>query len=353
MKTNITLEQVLAMRQPICEKSYNQSKKRWDSIAKPLHSLGKMEDVIMQIAGITGDSNVCLDRKALIVMCADNGVVEEGVTQTGQEVTTIVSNNFLKERATASIMCKMAHADIFPVDIGVASDTEIINKKIAYGTKNMTQGPAMTREQAIQAVETGIHMVYELRDKGYKIIATGEMGIGNTTTSSAIASVLLELPAETVTGKGAGLSLEGMVHKIEVIKKAITINTPDVNDVVDVLSKVGGFDIAGLTGVFLGGMAARIPIVIDGVISAVAALAAIKMNPIAKDTMICSHVSKEPASKIILDAIGMKPCLTCDMCLGEGTGAVTLYPILDMAVAVYQGMSTFTDNSIEEYKPLT
>lgn len=349
----MTLEEAKKVIVPADERAMEMSRKRWDSIAKPLHSLGKLEDYLVKIAGVTGTWDIGLDKKALVTMCADNGVVEEGVTQTGQEVTAIVTDNFLSKKATASILCSMTGADIFPVDIGVAGDTHVIDRKIARGTKNMTKGPAMTREEAVRALEVGISMVEELKEKGYQIIATGEMGIGNTTTSSAVASILLDAKVETVTGRGAGLSSEGLNRKVQAIKKAIEVNKPDKNDGVDVLAKIGGFDIAGMAGVFLGGAAYHIPVVIDGFISAVAALTAAVICPVAKDYMLASHVSKEPAAHLILDALGFEAPLHCDMCLGEGTGAVTLFPILDLACGIYNGMSTFQDINVEEYKPLS
>lgn len=348
----MTLEEVQKGIEEPSRKAMKAAERRWDSIAKPLHSLGKLEDYLVKFAGITGTSNLSLSKKALIVMCADNGVVEEGVTQTGQEVTAIVTNNFLEKKATASMLCSMTGADIFPVDIGVAADTRVIQHKVAYGTRNMTKGPAMTREEAIQALEIGIQMVGELKNQGYGIIATGEMGIGNTTTSSAIASVLLSKDVEAVTGRGAGLSSDGLNRKIHAIRKAIEINQPDPRDGVDVLSKVGGFDIAGMAGVFLGGAFYHIPVVIDGFISAVAALTAAVISPLAKEYMLASHVSKEPAARLILDSLGLEAPLHCDMCLGEGTGAVTLFPILDLALGIYNGMSTFQDINVEEYQPL-
>ena len=286
------------------------AQKKWNSIAKPLHSLGKLEDHIMQIAALNGDTDVNLNRKALIVMCADNGVVEEGVTQTGQEVTAIVAENFLTCNTSAAIMCKKAGVDIFPIDIGMAADTKVPRYKTANGTANMTKGPAMTRMQALQAILTGIHQVKEKKEAGYKIIATGEMGIGNTTTSSAVASVLLgDEPAE-ITGRGAGLTNEGLERKIHAIEKAIAVNRPKWDDPVDVLAKVGGFDLAGITGLYLGGAVYRIPIVVDGFISAVAALAAVRICEWVKDAMIVSHVSKEPGMQKILKELHMDaPCM--------------------------------------------
>ncbi|MDD3218528.1 MAG: nicotinate-nucleotide--dimethylbenzimidazole phosphoribosyltransferase [Lachnospiraceae bacterium] len=346
------LEEAIAQIKPLDSDAIAECQRRWDSIAHPLHSLGKLEDLLLQIAGVTKDATMHLGKKALVVMCADNGVVEEGVTQTGQEVTAIVAENFLQTRATASIMCKQTGADIYPVDIGIARDTCIINHKIMYGTKNMAKEQPMTREQAVEALEVGIHMVEELKEKGYGILATGEMGIGNTTTSSAIAAVILDKDVEEVTGRGAGLSSAGLNRKIEVIKQAIALHKPDKNDGVDVLAKVGGLDIAGMAGVFLGGAALGIPVIMDGIISSVAALVAATICPQAKDYMISSHVSKEPAGHMVLDALGKDPCLHADMCLGEGTGAVALFPMIDLACAVYQGMSTFDDNNIEEYEEL-
>lgn len=348
----MTLEEALKKIHPIDDHAGEMAGSRWNAIAHPLHSLGRLEEIVIQIAAITGNPDVHTPKKALITMCADNGVVAEGVTQTGQEVTAIVAENFLSTKATASILCKNTGADIFPIDIGIARDTKIIQRKIAYGTKNMAKEPAMTREETIKAIEVGIDFVGELKEKGYGLIATGEMGIGNTTTSSAVASVLLEKPAEEVTGKGAGLTSDGLQRKIQVIKDAVALHHPIKTDAIDVLSKVGGLDLAGLSGVFLGGAVYGIPIVIDGFISAVAALSASVIQPLAKEYMIASHVSREPAAKMILEVLGKKAALCCDMCLGEGTGAVAFFPLVDLGIAVYQGMSTFDENAIEQYEEL-
>lgn len=325
---------------------------RWNSIAKPLHSLGKLEDLIVRIAGITGNEHMDLSKKALVCMCADNGVVEEGVSQSGQEVTAIVSENLLNGKATSSVMCRHLGVDLFAVDVGVGCETTLIQKKTAFGTKNMAKEPAMTKEETIRAICAGISMAYELSKKGYKIAATGEMGIGNTTTSSAVASVLLERPPEEMTGRGAGLDSQGLCRKVAVIKQALDLHKPDKNDPLDVLSKVGGFDLAALTGLFLGGAAVHLPIVIDGFISSTAALAAEKICPNTVHYMIPSHRSKEPAAKILLDALGLDACMDCGMNLGEGTGALSLFPLLDMALAVYEEMSTFEEIHVKPYVPL-
>lgn len=347
------LEEALKNIQPADSQAMEAAWEHWNNIAIPLHSLGRLQDTIVRIAGMTGNPKVDLSKKALVVMCADNGVVEEGVTQSGQEVTLLVSENFLNKKATASIFCQHTGADIFPVDIGIASDSKIINRKIAYGTKNMTKEPAMTREEAVRAIEVGIRMVEELKNQGYRIIATGEMGIGNTTTSSAVTSVLLDVEPEKVTGRGAGLSSEGLQKKIHAIERALELHRPDRNDPVDVLAKVGGLDLAGLAGVFIGGAVYHIPVIADGFISCTAALCAVRMCPEVRDYLITSHKSKEPAANMVLEALGIPVFLDCDMCLGEGSGAVAIYPLLDLALKIYYSMCTFADNHMDNYIPLS
>lgn len=349
----MTLEETLAMIKPLDENAMNIAKKRWNSIAKPLHSLGKMEELVIQIAGITGSPDMAVQKRALVPMCADNGVVEEGVTQTGQEVTAIVAENFLSGDTSACVMSRQCGTEVLPVDIGMVVDTRVPKDlKVAYGTANMTKGPAMTRAQAVQALEAGIEMVRRLKEDGYGLLATGEMGIGNTTTSSAVASVLLNQPVETMTGRGAGLSGDGLTRKINAIKKAIEVNHPNPGDAIDVLAKVGGFDIAGMAGMFLGGAAFGVPVVIDGFISCVADLIAQRICPAAGEYMIASHVSKEPAAQLILKALGKEAVIHGEMCLGEGSGAVALFPFLDMGIAVYESMSTFDDIHVEQYEEL-
>lgn len=343
----------LGQIQPIKYHCMEEARTHWMSIAKPLNSLGRLEEVVTKIAGILGTANVSVKKKGLVIMCADNGVVEEGISQTGQEVTAIVSENFAKHATSVCVMAECAGVDLFPIDIGIAREVEgIERKKVMYGTNNMLHGPAMSREQAIKAILIGIEKVRELKKEGYEILATGEMGIGNTTTSSAVASILLETTVEMVTGKGAGLTSQGLEHKIEVIKQAIVLNQPEKEDPIDVLAKVGGLDIAGLVGIFLGGAIYRIPVVVDGFISGVSALIASKIHPDCRKYSIASHVSKEPAGKLLLEALELKPFLTCEMCLGEGTGAVAALPIIDMAVAVYQQMRTFQEIKVEQYVPL-
>ena len=349
----MTLEEAKKQITPLNTRAMQEAVAHWNSIAKPLHSLGKLEDLVIQLAGIAGTPNVKIEKRALVAMCADNGVVEEGVTQSGQEVTAIVAENFLKAETTACIMAKNCRADVYPVDAGMAADTKVrTDLKVAHGTKNMAKMPAMTREEAVKAIEAGIFMAEELKDRGYQILATGEMGIGNTTTSSAVASVLMEEPVETMTGRGAGLTSEGLARKIQVIKDAIALHKPDREDAIDVLAKVGGFDIAGMAGVFLGGAALKIPVIMDGFISCVAALVAVSICPEASGYILASHVSKEPAARLILEYLQKEAVIHGDMCLGEGTGAIALLPLLDLGISVYHSMSTFEEIHVEQYEEL-
>lgn len=333
---------------------------RWSQVAKPLHSLGLLEDAVVKIAGIQHTDQISIDRKALIIMCADHGVVEEGVTQTGQDVTAVVTRNFTKGDACVCIMAERAGVDVYPVDIGVAADLEgcgqrypLTVQKIAYGTKNFRKEPAMTERETREAIDVGIRMVGRLKKEGYHLIGTGEMGIGNTTASSAVASVLLGVKPERMTGRGAGLSDLGLEKKLRVVEEAIQFHKPNWKDGMDVLSKVGGLELAGLTGVFLGGAIYHVPVVIDGFIASAAALAAASLCPEAVDYMLASHASKEPGGQLVLEKLGLTPVIRADMCLGEGTGAVAFMPLLDMAVDVYRRMSTFSEIHIEGYQPLS
>lgn len=340
---------------PLDKAAADASKRRWNSLAKPLGSLGLLEDAVVKIAALTGKADFTLVKRAVVVMCADNGVVAKGVTQTGMDVTASVAKNIARRRGCISRFAFAAHADVFPVDIGVAADlsgANLLDRKVAWGTKDLSEGPAMTREQAEQALQIGIDVVADLKKKGYQVIATGEMGIGNTTTSSAIASVLLQRPAEEMTGRGAGLSDQGMKRKIEMIRQALEINRPNSDDALDVLTKVGGFDIAGMAGVFLGGALYRVPVLIDGFISSVAALVAARLCPNARCAMLATHCSDEPAAALILDALGLRPLIFAGMRLGEGTGAVSALPLFDLALEVYHNMDTFDDLAIESYQPL-
>ena len=247
-----------------------------------------------------------ISRRVVVVLCADNGVVAQGVSQTGQEVTRAVAENLAMRRTSVCQMARTAHCDVLPVDMGMAGEPVpgVRSCRIAAGTADFTKGPAMSRAEAVQAVGEGIALARELAEDGYRLIATGEMGIGNTTTSSAVAAVLLGQPVELMTGRGAGLSDEGLARKVDAICRGILKNEPDPEDPLDVLSKLGGFDIAGLCGIFLGGALAGVPVLADGFISGVAALCAVRLCPAAAKAVFASHCSAEPAACIVLEALG-------------------------------------------------
>lgn len=359
----MTLDELLRKIEPANEAAMKVAEGRWDAIAKPLKSLGRLEETVTRMAGMSRDGRVKIGKKALVAMCADNGVVAEGVTQTGTEVTAIVANQFANGQTPTTVMCDCAGVDIFPVDMGILSpiceeydDSElrprrVINRCVMRGTGNIAVGPAMSRAQAEEAILAGAEIVHQLSLQGYDLIATGEMGIGNTTTSSAMAAVLLGQPVELVTGRGSGLSSAGLERKVNAIKRAIALNQPDPADGVDVLAKVGGLDIAGMVGAFIGGAVYHTPVLVDGLISSVAALTAIRICPAVRDYLITSHVSGEPAGKMILEAIGVPAILDAHMSLGEGSGAIAAIPVFEMAVNIFNRMGTFEDIEMEAYTP--
>ena len=336
------------------EKAMRRAQERWDAVAKPLGSLGQMERMITRIAGIQGTEDVSLSPRCALVFCGDHGVVREGVAQSDSSVTARVARSIAEGTANVNLMAGAAGADVFAVDAGMAEDIDdprMITVKQAHGTQNMAKGPAMSREQAERAVESGIALVGEMKARGYRMIAVGEMGIGNTTAASAAACALLGLPPEEMTGRGAGLDDAGLARKVSVIRRALAVNRPDGADALDVLSKVGGYELAAMTGAFLGGAVHRVPVVMDGVISCVSALAAVRLCPEAGDFLLPSHMSREPVARAVAQALGVQPVLHADMALGEGTGAVMLFPLLDMALRVYAGSHTFRALGMEAYTP--
>lgn len=341
--------------------SARRSKEYWDSIAKPIDSLGLLEDHVVKLSYIAMDpAPYDLTRRALVTFCGDNGVVCEGVTQTGSEVTRIVSENFARGCSTVNFMANSAKADMYTIDIGMNAPRypekrlvqgSVIDRKVSMGCGNIAREAAMTKEQCQRALECGMELVRDLKEMGYRILATGEMGIGNTTPTSALAAAFLHLPAEAVTGKGAGLSSEGISRKCQVVKRAVArTEEKGLTDPFEILAEIGCYEIAGMAGLFLGGMRCRIPVVIDGAISSIAALAAYRMDQRAAKFMLASHESAETAGKLALEEMGLEAILHGRMCLGEGTGAVALFPLLDMAAAVYQNMGTFTAYRIDPYE---
>ncbi len=336
------------------------AKEHWDRIAKPIDSLGLLEEAVVRLSKIRGSAEPeQLKKRGLLILCGDHGVVEEGVTQTGKEVTRIVSENFAKGCSTVNYMAESATVDVYTIDLGMDAPAypqqelipgAVVNRKVAKGTKNLAKEAAMSREECQRAVEIGRTLVREMKEKGYQILATGEMGIGNTTPTSVLAAVFLQQSPEKVTGKGAGLSKEGVQKKCRVVEAAVNrIREKGLTDPMDILAEAGGYEIAGMVGIFLGGVDCRIPIVMDGAISAVAALTAMRIDARAADFVLASHESEESAGKLALEALGVEAILHGRMCLGEGSGAMALFPLLDMAMAVYENMGTFTEYEIKPY----
>lgn len=349
----MTFSHLISAISPANRGAMERAQAKWNAVGKPLGSLGELEAMVIRMAGVFGTEDFSVEKKAVAIFCADNGVVEEGVTQTGQEVTAVVAGNMARRQSSVCKMARIAGAEVCPVDVGMAFPVEqpgILQRAVARGTRNFTREPAMTRAQAEQAIMVGIETVRSLYDRGVRLIATGEMGIGNTTTSAAVLCALLGRRPEELTGRGAGLSDAGLTRKLHAIETALALHHPDPTDPVEVLSTVGGFDLAALCGAFLGGAIFHVPIVIDGLISATSALAASVLAPHCRDYMLASHRSAEPAGAAVLEALGVRPILHAGMRLGEGTGAVAVLPILDMAMAVYNG-DTFADIQIEAYTP--
>lgn len=344
----MTIREYLKMVSPLDEAAMTAARERQAQLAKPPGSLGRLEDLSVQLAGISGQVHNHLDKKHLLVFAADNGVVEENVSSAPQSVTLMQTVNLTRAKTGASVLAKYFGCGITVCDVGVNADireSKVLNKKIAYGTKNLYKGPAMTREEAEQAMLTGIELA---RDTDADIFGIGEMGIGNTTTSSAVLSVLLDAEVEAVTGRGGGITDESFAKKKRVITGAIEINRPDKNDVIDVLAKVGGFDICAMCGAFIGAATMRKPVVIDGFISAVAALCAVKLCPNVRGYLIPSHASYEIGYKLAMDAMELEPLFLLGMRLGEGSGCPIAFQILDAACAIINNMATFDEAGIDD-----
>ena len=337
------------------------AKKHLDSIAKPLDSLGLLEDMVVKLCRIgRSEKPYPLEKRALLVLCADHGVVEEGVTQTDSSVTRVVAENFAKGNSTVNYMAEVAGVDVYPVDAGMKGEyyrdrtlrrDAVADRKIAEGTGNLTKEAAMTGEQCRRALEEGKALVKELKEKGYTILAVGEMGIGNTTPTSVLAGLYLNKDAGEVTGKGAGLSCEGYERKCRAVERALTrIRAEHHTDPQELLAEGGGLEIAMMAGVFLGAVKEEIPVVLDGAISCVAALAAYRIDCRVTDYLLPSHMSGEGTGAMVLSALGLQAPVRAGMRLGEGTGALTLFPLLSMAMEVYERMGTFTDYEIRSYE---
>lgn len=342
------LQELIQSVSPLDEAAMTAARARQAQLAKPPGSLGRLEDLSVQLAGITGKVHNQMERKHLLVFAADNGVVAEGVSSAPQSVTLMQTVNLTRAKTGASVLVKHFGCQITVCDVGVCVDVpekKVLNRKIAYGTRNMLHGPAMTADEARRAIAIGAELA---QTTGADVFGIGEMGIGNTTTSSAVLAVLLGVDAETVTGRGGGITDESFRIKKQVIRQSIARNQPDKKDVVDVLSKVGGFDIAAMCGAFLGAAASRRPVVIDGFISAVAALCAVRLCPNVRDYLVPSHASYEIGYRLAMKEMELEPIFQLGMRLGEGSGCPLAFQVLSAACAIINDMATFDQAGIDD-----
>lgn len=346
------LTRTIEMIKPLDKEALIKARARQDILTKPQGSLGRLEELSVQLAGIQGKPVPQIKNKAIMVMAGDHGVVAEKVGNWPQEVTAQMVYNFLGGGAGINVIARQAGARVIVVDMGVAteltSSPQLISRKIDFGTRNMALGPAMTAEQAVKSIETGIELVSAEVTKGLDILGTGDMGIGNTTASSAIFAAITGRPVAEITGRGTGLTDEQLAHKVSVINRALEVNQPDPAQSLDVLAKVGGFEIGGLAGVMLAAASNRIPVVIDGFISGAAALIATTLCPTLKDYLIAAHLSTEAGHRLLLEHLGLKPLLSLDMRLGEGTGAALGIFLAEAAVRVLTEMATFAEAGVSE-----
>ena len=350
----MTLDELTAGIMPADENARRACRAKWDDVAKPLGSFGALEDMTAQIAAVQGTPDVDISRRRCVVFCADHGVVEEGVTQTGSDVTAICAKAIAEGTSNVNAIAASVGCEVTAVDIGMCSDVcadGLLNRKIAYGTRNFTKHPAMTRDECERALLTGAALAGEFQAQGCSMLLTGEMGIGNTTPTAALAAFFLRQPASQLTGRGAGLSDAGFSRKIEAIQTALSLHHPDPNDPVGILAALGGLEIAGMAGLYLGGAYHRIPVVIDGVISAAAAVAAAKICPCSVQFMLASHASDEPAGEGLLHLLGLRPVIQAGLRLGEGTGGLLLLPLLDAALSLYRRAHRFDSLPFERYTP--
>ncbi len=346
------LFKTIRLIKPLDKEAMAKARARQDALTKPRGSLGELEALAIKLAGIQGKAIPEIRHKAIITMAADHGVVSEGVSLYPKEVTAQMVANFLRGGAAINVIARSIDARVIVVDIGVASKlaphSGLISHKIAYGTQNMALGPAMSYEQAIKALETGLEIVKSEKAKGLDIVGTGDMGIGNTTASSAICAVMMEKPVALVTGHGTGVQGKQLAHKIEIIEKALAANRPNADDPIDVLAKVGGFEIGGLAGVMLGAARYRIPVVIYGFISGAAALIATVLAPELKNHLIAAHLSAEPGHRMTLRHLGLKPLFDLKMRLGEGTGAALGIMLAQISARLLGEMATFSEAGVSE-----
>lgn len=347
-----SLQETIARIGPLSTSAMEAARARQDRLTKPQGSLGRLEDLSVQVAGITGNPRPAIRHKAVIVVAGDHGVAAEGVSAYPQEVTAQMVYNFLRGGAAINVLARHIGARVVVVDAGVAADLEphpaLKIRKIGYGTASIARGPAMTREQAIQALETGVALVEEELSQGLDIVAPGDMGIANTTPAAAIAAAVTGLPPAEVTGRGTGVDDDGLARKIAVVEGALAVNRPDPKDGVDLLAKIGGFEIGVIAGIILGAAAHRIPVVLDGFICTAGALVAAAVAPAVTAYCIAGHNSVERGHRAMLDHLGLKPLLDLNMRLGEGTGAVLAMGLVEAACKILDEMATFAEAGVSE-----
>lgn len=343
-------EDIIKAIQPLDEAAMRAARDRQDSLTKPRGSLGRLEELSIQLAGMKADPLPSVEHKAVIVMAADHGVTLEGVSAYPADVTRQMVLNFLRGGAAINVLAHQARARVTVVDIGVASDFEplpgLIRRKVMCGTRNLAQGPAMTREEAEQALQVGVDVLNEEAANGLDVVATGDMGIGNTTPSSAIAAAMTGLPVAQVVGRGTGIDDGGLEHKIKVIEQALAVNQPNANDAMDVLHKVGGLEIAGLAGVMIAAANKRIPIVMDGFISTAAAMIAAELALGTRDYLISAHQSVETGHRPLLKYLNLVPLLDLNLRLGEGTGATLAFHLIEASTRILREMATFEEAGV-------
>lgn len=349
------LQDALAHIEPADKGAMVAARDRWNSLAKPVGGLGMLEDLVVQIAGIAGTSDVSLAKRELIVTCADNGVVEQGVSASDASVTRIMAQAIAEGKSTACGMARRVGCSVIPVDVGMRKGPQIPGVRACVvrpgGTDDISRGPAMSAEECLRAVELGIEIVAERKSAGTSILLAGEMGIGNTTSSCAVACGLYGRDPRELVGPGTGLAQEGIERKIAAIESALATNRPNPADALDVLSKVGGFDIAVLCGICIGGACSRMPILLDGIITLAGAACAVRLCPQSRFALLGSHVSAEPVARLLLEQLGMDAPLHAGMHLGEGTGALAVLPLLDVALEVYDRGCTLEQLAIDGYTP--
>jgi nicotinate-nucleotide--dimethylbenzimidazole phosphoribosyltransferase len=344
------LDSLISTIPALDEAAMRSARARQDTLTKPRGSLGKLEELSIQLAGMKANPFPSVERKVIIVMAADHGVTMEGVSAYPREVTAQMVLNFLRGGAAINVLARQAGARVTVVDIGVAAEFEpmsgLIQRKVMCGTRNLAQGPAMTRAEAEQALQVGIDVLNDEATHGLDIVATGDMGIGNTTPSSAIAAVMTGLPVSHVVGRGTGIDDTGLERKIKVIERALAVNQPDPKDAMDVLHKVGGLEIAGLAGMMMAAASRRIPIVVDGFISTAAATIAVGLAPAVRDYLISAHHSVEVGHRAMLKHLNLMPLLDLNLRLGEGTGAALAFHLIEASARILREMATFDEADV-------